>query len=146
MSHRMRCYTLFNITQTGVLNRSRPNITDTLDWLEKRNTQCNFDTILQVISLRSQPEVVRIPIKQQLTETIINKFGYYYNLTPHDYYYFFEFEIQHASVFENGIQQYGALYNDCINVPMIRCKDQHNSLPEMLDITIELRNIYFEEA
>lgn len=146
MSQRLICYTLFNITQTGVLNRSKPNTSDTQDWIEKRNTQCNFDTILQVISLRSQPEVVKIPVKKELTESIINKFGYYYNLTQQDYFYTFEFEIQHSSVFENGIQQYGALYNDCSNVPMIRCDNQHISLPEMLDITNELRNIYFEEA
>jgi hypothetical protein len=36
---------------------------DITDWTFKRNTQANFDTILQVISLRSQPESLSIPKK-----------------------------------------------------------------------------------
>ena len=62
MSFRIECYTLFDITQTGVLNRSRPVDGQDLDqWVHKRNTQANFDTLLQIISLRSQPEIVSSP-------------------------------------------------------------------------------------
>lgn len=146
MSQRIICHTLFNITQTGVINRGKPNTDNVIDWQERRNTQCNFDTILQVISLRSQPEVTRIPIKLRLTENEINNFGYYYDLTDEHYYYSFDFEVQHTSVFENGVIPLGALYNDCVGVPMIRCLDQYTSLPDKLDVSNELRNIYFEEA
>lgn len=146
MSQRIACFTLFNVTETGVLNRSRPKTDNVDDWIEKRNTQCNYDTILQVISLRSQPEVIQKPIILPATVPIINRFGYYYNLTENDFYYTFVFEVQHSSVFDNGIQEYGALYNDCANVPMLLCKNQHAKLLGMLDVTDELRNIYFEEA
>lgn len=146
MSQRIACLTLFNITETGVLNRSKPDASDMKAWVERRNTQCNYDTILQAISLRSQPEVVKIPIVFPLTELIINKFGYCYDLSNNDYYYKFIFEVQHSSVFENGIQEYGALYGDCAGVPMLRCHDQYTGLPESLEVTDELRNIYFEEA
>jgi hypothetical protein len=146
MSHRIRCCTLFNITYTGVMNRTKPNQNDIQDWLNKRNTQCNFDTILQIISLRSQPEVVKMPVKVEMTPDEFNLFGFVYksNEDKTDYCWKFEFEVQHSSVFENGLTSLGALYSDCAGVPMIQCTDQINSLPALIDITEELRNIYFE--
>ena len=144
MSHRIACYTLFDITHTGVMNRSKPNENNIQDWIYKRNTQCNFDTILQVISMRSQPEVVKYPVKLELNEIELNKFGFLYQVdSKTQYYWKFEFEIQHSSVFENGITSLGALYNDCEKVPMILCDTQIET-PAFLNITEELRNIYFE--
>ena len=65
MSYIITCYTLFDITQTNVPNRQRPEVDKDVDeWRYKRNTQSNFDTIQQVISLRSQPEVLRKPKKE----------------------------------------------------------------------------------
>jgi hypothetical protein len=146
MSHRICCYTLFDITQTGVLNRSKPQEADVQDWILKRNTQCNFDTILQVISLRSQPDITKAPAKFQLKETDLDKFGFLFNIddTTTQYYWKFEFEVHHSSVFENGIVTFGALYKDCEGVPMILCPNQINGITPFLDITDELRNIYFE--
>ena len=61
------CYTLFDITQTGVLNRAKPPNNEEHDqWLKQRNTQCNFDTIQQAISLRSQPEMISLPKKTEI--------------------------------------------------------------------------------
>ncbi len=77
--YRIRCHTLFDITQTGVLNRSKPTEDDVAGWVKRRNTQCNFDTVLQVISLRSQPEVVRLPIGSEITEIDFELFGFLYN-------------------------------------------------------------------
>lgn len=141
MAHRIRCFTLFNITQTGVVNRSRPSESDDSDWLYKRNTQCNFDTILQVISLRSQPEVVSKP---ELIEIInYDYFGLLYQKEI-DKCWKFDFEVQHSSVFEDGVSTLGSLYNDCDKVPMILFDTQSSLIPNTLDITSELRNIYFE--
>ena len=145
MSQRIACYTLFDITQTGVMNRSKPVESDVADWIRKRNTQCNFDTILQVISMRSQPEVVKLPIKVEMTEPEFDKFGFLYQPSDNpSNCWKFEFEIQHASVFENGIIPLGALYKDCEGVPMLICQDQIADTPAFLNITEELRNIYFE--
>jgi hypothetical protein len=145
MSHRICCYTLFNITHTGVLNRSRPNEDNVSEWLRKRNTQCNFDTVLQAISLRSQPEVVKVPIRIEMQEADFIKFGFLYNKEDKiSYYWKFEFEVQHASVFENGIIPLGALYNDCNGIPMILCEDQLAMLSNFLDTSSELKNIHFE--
>ena len=141
MSHRIRCYTLFDITQTGVANRSKPQNNDDGTWLRRRNTQCNFDTILQVISLRSQPEVVKIPAMVDID----------------DYSYFgrdlkdsvtkcwrFEFDVQHSSVFQDGKDPLGALYTDCDRVPMILLQEQSQLVTSTLNTTPELKNIHFE--
>lgn len=143
--YRICCYTLFDITNTGVLNRSKPIDDSVDDWLKRRNTQCNFDTILQVISLRSQPEVTKIPVKYQMNEEILDKFGFLYSVENTSYWKF-EFEIQHPSVFENGIKPFGALYKDCEGVPMINTEGQTTTCPKFLDISAELQNIYFEVA
>lgn len=143
MSHRISCLTLFDITHTGVMNRSKPNSDDVDDWINRRNTQCNFDTLLQVISLRSQPEVIKMPNKINVHETEFGKFGVLYrNNLKH--YWKFEFEVQHSSVFENGIVPLGALYKDCDGVPMILCYGQQDMMPAFLDTSDELKNIYFE--
>ena len=146
MSHRMRCYTLFDITLTGVLNRSKPADDDIQGWILKRNTQCNFDTILQVISLRSQPDKVTVPIRVEMENDELDKFGFLFmmNEGSPSYCWRFEFEVHHSSVFENGIMPFGALYKDCEGVPMISCSNQLPGVTSFLDITSELQNIYFE--
>jgi hypothetical protein len=141
--YRIRCLTLFDITQTGVMNRSKPTEMDIDSWIHRRNTQCNFDTLLQVISLRSQPEVVKLPIKVKMTEEDFEKFGFLYTRED-SYCWKFEFEVQHASVFNNSISTMGELYKDCSGVPMIQCNDQHTQCPKFLDTSVELQNIHFE--
>jgi hypothetical protein len=144
--HRIRCYTLFDITQTGVLNRSKPQGNDMTNWLMRRNTQCNFDTLLQVISLRSQPEIIKVPHKIDLTEEYISKFGFLYSFNPDqvESLWRFEFEVQHTSVFEDGIESFGSLYKDCEGVPMILLDGQNENIPKFLNSSPELRNVYFE--
>lgn len=138
----LTCQTLFNITVTGVLNRAKPEIgVDPNEWLLKRNTQCNYDTIIQVISLRSQPENMTIP-KKAIGKA--DKFGYLYQKKKNYTIWQFEFEIQHHSVFENGITPLGALYNDCDGVPMIKCDEQYDKLQLVLNTSLELKNIHFE--
>ena len=146
MSHRIATYTLFDITQTGVMNRSKPTGDNIDTWIYERNTQCNFDTLLQVISMRSQPELVKFPSKMILKEEDFDKFGFLYSKEEDKIKHFwrFEFDVQHSSVFENGIISLGSLYNDCDGVPMILSKDQFEKIPAFLDVTDELRNIYFE--
>ena len=141
MAHRILCFTLFDITETGIANRSQPEGDDKM-WLQKRNTQCNFDTILQVISLRSQPEVVSKPELIQITN--YDYFGFLYKKSDITHCWKFDFEVQHSSVFEDGISQLGALYNDCDKVPMILINGQTEMITSSLDISPELKNIYFE--
>ena len=146
MTYRIQCYTLFDITNTGVLNRSKPaDVTDEAVWRFKRNTQANFDTVLQSISLRSQPDVLKKPEKINIRFDKFQNFGFLFEQLEEETYpcWYFEFEVYHNSVFDNGIIEFGFLYNDCDRVPMILCGTEWDKLPSFLDTSSELRNIYF---
>lgn len=146
MSYKLTCYTLFDITPTGVLNRQRPADQTTDDWMHKRNTQCNFDTVLQAISLRSQPDVSRMPKLLKIKFDEFDNFGFLFEQTADQEYncWSFDFEVQHPSVFDDGVEELGALYNDCDGIPMIKTETSWEKLPTFLDTSKELRNIYFE--
>ena len=149
MSFTITCYTLFDITSTGVMHRHKPSADEEIPiWLHKRNTQCNFDTIVQAISLRSQPEATRMPELKQIRFDEFTEFGFLFEQLENETYgcWTFEFDIQHTSVFNDGINELGALYSDCDNVPMIKTDTAWNKLPAFLDISDELRNIYFKVA
>lgn len=145
MNHRIACYTLFDITKTGVLNRSRPgvDITNTDDWFIKRNTQCNFDTILQVISLRAQPDVVNDPKLVEVTIDSDSQFGSNYQDNKKHKVWVFDFEVHHSSVFEDETSELGSLYKDCDGVPMLKSGQETSDLNDQLSIDNTDRNIYF---
>lgn len=146
MNHRLTCFTLFDITNTGVLNRAKPSADqDYSQWAHKRNTQCNFDTILQAISLRAQPEVTKKPKKIDVKFSEINYFGLAYKQNKKDTYpcWTFDFEIHHSGVFEDGVSELGYLYKDCHGIPMIKCGTEYDKVSNFLDTSLDLRNIYF---
>ena len=146
MSNRIQCYTLFDITKTGIRQRTKvPDNMATESYINKRNTQANFDTILQVIGLRSQPEFITDPVCNVCNLNEIRYFGFLYNIDVEACnVYSFYFNIQHESVFDDGEDKFGYLYNDCCDIPMIQCPNTHKSLTQFLDISPELRNIYVE--
>lgn len=144
MSYIISCYTLFDITQTNVPNRHRPNLDK--EYLYKRNTQSNFDTIQQAISLRSQPEVISSPKKMLIRFDEFTEFGFLFDQEDDKTYpcWTFNFALQHPSVFNDGVNELGGLYRDCDRIPMIKCNTEWDQLPAFLDTTDELRNIYFK--
>jgi hypothetical protein len=145
MSFKVSCYTLFDITQTGIVNRSRPDPEDDAElWLHKRNTQCNFDTIVQAVSLRSQPENISIPTSTKIKFDEFENFGFLLENDEQVICWTFDFDIQHPSVFNDGNSELGSLYSDCDSVPMIKTKTAWDKLPSFLDSSDELRNIYFK--
>jgi len=146
MSYKLTCYTLFDITPTGILNRNRPQDQMTPEWVYKRNTQCNFDTVIQAISLRSLPEISRNPEKMKIRFDEFNNFGFLYQQLEDEEYncWSFDFEIQDIVVFNDGIHDLGALDSDCDRIPMILCGTEWEKLPGFLDSSDELRNIYFK--
>lgn len=141
----IRCQTLFNVQKTGIRQRSKvPDNVQMDDYIYQRNTQANLDTILQIISLRSQPELIKEPIK--FFKNIKNtEFGFMYEVNEENTnVWVFDFEVQHISVFDDGINKFGYLYRDCDKIPMIKCKHEHTDLSNFLDVSHELRNIFFE--
>jgi hypothetical protein len=147
MSYRIRCYTLFDITKTGIINRKPPaNGTNqqVATWEKNRNTQCNYDTILQVVSLRSQPENITEPNQEIVIFEDSDMFGFMYDNEEAQITWAFDFDIIHHSVFDDGLNKLGYLYSDCDSVPMKKVGTEWDKLPSFLDTSPELRNIYFE--
>jgi hypothetical protein len=139
MAINIRCYTLFDITKTNITNRRPPpdsSLEEAKAWQEKRNTQCNLDTITQVISIRAQPENLTDPVRKEITNSVFGT-----ELSP-THYWTFDFAINYAQVFTDSSGDLGALFSDCNNVPMINTYDI--KMPSYLDISPEQRNIYFE--
>lgn len=145
MAFTVRCSTLFDITQTGIISRRNANNEDPT-WILKRNQQCNFDTIVQAISLRSQPESITTPTKHALSFKNNHNFGILFekSIKTKINFWTFEFDINYTNVYNNGINELGHLYSDCDKIPMIKCSTEWEKLPNYLDTDINTRNIYFE--
>ena len=118
MTIRVKCSTQFDITETGVKNRSYKSkilfkdsngheITSSDDWNRARNQQCNWETINQIISLRTLPENITSPV-----------------FVEHLRIWYFEFDVvDPASIFRDG-NPVGYLLHDCVGVPMILGLDE----------------------
>lgn len=147
MSYKITCYTLYDITATGVINRPKPAVeTNLQEWTIKRNQQNNLDTILQIIGLRSQPEEITTPEKVIVESFSDYDFGFLFEINNETNVpcWKFSFNIAHYGVFNDGITELGELYNDCEFVPMLKVGTEWEKLPSYLDTSEELRNIYFE--
>lgn len=147
MSYRIRCYTLFDITRTqSILRRPLNNFTSAqhAEWETKRNAQTNFDTVIQIISLRCQPEDATFPTVKKINFAEFANFGFLLEQEEDQDCWVFEFDIDKGNVFDDGIESLGHLSSDCAGVPMIKTKREWAKLPDFLDTSTELRNIYFE--
>ena len=140
MAQKIRCYTIFNIEKTGVSNRARHD-ESVPDWTKKRNTQSNLDTILQIISLRTQPENISKPKQIAVPDHVKLKLGKDINA---DTIWTFTFEINYTGVYDDGKDELGYLYYDCNGVPMIEVDRNYEPPNNFLDTSDNLANIFFE--
>lgn len=143
---KLRCFTLFDITKTNVTSKKSllgASLEETKQWQNKRNTQANLDTIIQVISLRAQPENLQDPIESLIEVDGTHHFGFLYPSEEPQKFWYFDFVVNYGSVFSDGKDDLGALYNDCEDVPMIKTTNSPQNIPAFLDTSPELCNIYF---
>ena len=142
---KIRCRTLFDITNTNQSNRrglleNEPEH----EAVKQRLQQANFETILQIISLRSQPENITVP---KIVPTKLGKdsaWGSAYSSKKPINSWEFEFTVNYRQVFANEQGKLGALLQDCRGVPMIKDLTEWHSVETTLDVSPELRNIIFE--
>jgi hypothetical protein len=146
----IKCYTLYDITKSNITFRKKFVEIINADERKSRSQQSNFETILQIINMRSQPENISEVDRLDIDITKIEeyKFGYLYSkeYTKLETFTLWKlmFSIDHPDVFHNGIEELGNLLSDCDQVPMIIDLNETFILPNQMNITTELKNIYFE--
>jgi hypothetical protein len=132
---KIRCLTLFDITETGTTGHFRPTqlpfsnragntISNITDWNRSRNQQRNFETITQVLQLRTQIFNVTTPVKHHKWE--------------------FEFEVEPDEIYQLDQKMFGILEQDCNQVPMIVGLDDEHVLTAELVTSGSQQNIWFE--
>jgi hypothetical protein len=105
------CTTVFDITVTGVTGHCKPSrlpftdlsgqtIATESDWNHARNQQRNWETIIQLLSLRTQIDNITTPVLN-------------------DHCWSFEFEVESDTIFSYDNDPVGILKNDCQGVPML---------------------------
>jgi hypothetical protein len=108
---KIQCQTLFDITATGTTGHIKPSrmpyqdqagakITNAESWNRSRNQQRNWETVTQLISLRTQVDNLQNPV------VIEDRWQ-------------FEFEVENENLFNNGQDQMAVLKADCTGVPML---------------------------
>jgi hypothetical protein len=131
---KIRCTTSFDITATGVTGHCKPSripftddsgtsINNEQDWNLARNKQRNWETITQLISLRTQVDNITQPVQDNDHWT-------------------FEFEVEAAGIFAADGDPLGVLKQDCAGVPMLL--GTTDTVLTMTNIRFDIINISVE--
>lgn len=137
---RIRCITLYDVTKTGV--SSRRKLLDHLPSDERlRKQQSNFETLLQIIGLRCQPEDITTPAIIEIDKTL---WGSEYSILKKIAAWQFEFTVDNDAIYHQDNDQLFHLRNDCVGVPMIVHLDEAAQLPNTIDLSPQYKNIHFE--
>ena len=134
---RVLCHTLFDCTFTGVTGHFResqlPLTTKTglvlqtqADWNRARNQHRNWESLVQVISLRTQPMNMTRPVKRTT--------GWH-----------FEFVVEAEGVLSSGFDSgnLDGLIADCEGVPMVTGLDESEVITATLHARGTNQNIWF---
>ena len=133
---RFECRTNFDITATGVVghfkstrlpftDRAGQSILDNVDWNRSRNQQRNWETLTQLISLRTQIFDLTDPVKVDNNN------------------WSFEFEVETAGIFGPDNDPVSVLRDDASGIPMIYINENHSDMPAVLVTQGPMQNIWF---
>jgi hypothetical protein len=121
---KIECRTLFDITATGVTGHYKSSqFKDINSWNWARNQQRNWETLIQLLNLRTQIMSVTTP-------------------SVHDNKWSFEFESE-SNVWDNGADPVGVLKADSDGVPMLRELNNDPDIEPVLVIDGPCQNIWF---
>jgi hypothetical protein len=131
------CQTLFDITATGVTghckttrmpfqDRAGQTIRDVESWNRSRNQQRNWETLTQILSLRTQ--------LFDLTEPIPDQSGTRW---------MFEFETESEGIYGPESDPVSVLRSDATGVPMLRELDNDPDIETVLVTEGPRQNIWF---
>lgn len=133
--YRYAGYTLVDITNTGVIKYSEENNS-------LRNQQCNWESVIQILSLRTQ--IMSASQSKILSSDVSDfKFGESYSGTHNIWY--FEFIVEYADVYGSFNDPFKVLINDFSKVPVNIGLNETVSFPIPMFYTKDLyKNIYFD--
>ena len=131
------CQTLFDITATGVtghfksarlpfLDHAGQTIADDILWNRSRNQQRNWETITQILSLRTQLFEITDPIQDQLGTR-----------------WMFEFETETDGIYGPESDPVSVLRSDASGVPMLRELNNDPDIETILVTDGPRQNIWF---
>ena len=131
------CQTLFDITATGVTGHyksarlpfqdlSGQIITNDILWNRSRNQQRNWETITQILSLRTQLFAITTPIANIMGTK-----------------WMFEFETETSGVYGPNDDPVSVLRSDANGVPMLRDLDNDPDIEPFLCTAGPRQNIWF---
>jgi hypothetical protein len=134
---KIACKTLFDCSVTGVTGHFRPSQIPFTDragqwvdtpeaWHRSRNQQRNWETLLQVIGLRTQPDITQYPVHQ-------------------DNAWNFEFSTDAEGVYglDNNADPLAGLIQGCAGVPMVTNLCEQVSVKSVLCVNGNDQNIWF---
>lgn len=145
------CFTLFDITNTGVVMPFNPDITSFIDtagqpvlnektWERSRNQQRNWDTIVQAVSMRAQPVVLQSPKIIEVDATNYNFSPIYSGKIK---VWTFKFGIETKDAYRKRNDPVGALADDCHFTPLSTGLNESVTIfPECISTTNQI-NTYF---
>jgi len=131
------CQTLFDITATGVTGHCKTTrmpfqdhagqvIQDTASWNRSRNQQRNWETLTQILSLRTQLFEITEPIADQTGTR-----------------WMFEFETESDGVYGPNDDPVSVLRSDAAGVPMLRELNNNPDIDTVLITEGPRQNIWF---
>ena len=132
------CRTLFDCSRTGVTGTFRASaipyqdragqmVNNLSDWNRSRNQQRNYETLLQIFGLRTQPQEISQPVHRN---------GMWE----------FDFEVETPGVFDvhSNPDSLAGLKIDCEGVPMMLSLTEQSGLTPVLVTQGDQQNIWFE--
>lgn len=132
------CRTLFDCSYTGVTGHFRPSeipfvdrvgqhITDTATWHRSRNQQRNWETLMQIVGLRTQPHNITRPDCKDGVWT-------------------FEFTAEAEGVYSlnDNDDPLAGLKQDCEGIPMVVNLDEHPGIQPTVSVNGSNQNIWFD--
>jgi hypothetical protein len=139
MTATIQCATLFDITETGVRNHTAnarlpfqdqagQEVDTEKSWIRSRNQQRNWETVNQILALRTLPENISSPVCVP---------------TDQGQTWQFEFDVPDLSAVSEGDAALSLLLQDCEAVPMITGLTETSDLESALRTQGAAANIWF---
>ena len=107
--HFFQGYSLVDITATGVTRGDNDNT--------ERNQQRNWETVLQCIGLRVQPQHIQLPVTATFEDISIAEFGDFYTGTQQIWTW--SWAVEQEGIYDVGNEPLAGLLKDFEQVPIV---------------------------